>query len=132
MIRLLIISLLLGLSGCNTSQAPVQGHVVRSNDQAYVVRWTSKPTPIPVNEFFSLDIEVFQDGVSVRDTTMTVDAAMPQHHHGMNHRPHVVDKGSGRWHVEDMLFHMPGDWVLYFDIRHDGVIHRAQQDIEVD
>ena len=57
---------------------------------------------------------------------------MPHHNHGMNHVPLIERTGPGRWHVEDMLFHMPGYWELYFDVKEQGVTHRAQDALEVD
>ena len=60
------------------------------------------------------------------------DAAMPHHNHGMNHVPLIERTGPGRWHVEDMLFHMPGYWELYFDIQDQGITHRAQEPLEID
>ena len=66
------------------------------------------------------------------DGELVVDAAMPNHNHGMNHVPLIERTGPGRWHVEDMLFHMPGYWELYFDVEEQGVTHRAQEALEVD
>lgn len=129
--------ILLLLQGCASSPgapgpASPDQHDVSSNDGTFTVRWASDPSPIPVNEFFELDVIVMKDGRIFDGTTLQVDAAMPQHQHGMNHRPHVEQVGPGRWHVKDMLFHMPGEWVLYFDVVQGDVLRRAQEQVEVD
>ena len=85
------------------------------------------------NDFFEVDVLLMgTDGTPLQDATLHVDAAMPHHRHGMNHRSHMVHVGPGRWRAEDMLFHMPGSWVLYFDVKQDGIVRRAQVDVEVD
>ena len=116
------------LGGC----AGTLDHQVPTNDRVYEVSWSSTPSPIPVNDFFTLDVEVRRDGALVTDGNLVVDAAMPHHNHGMNHVPLIERTGPGRWHVEDMLFHMPGYWELYFDVEEQGVTHRAQEALEVD
>lgn len=105
-----------------------------SNDGIFIVDWKTTPDPIPVNDFFLIDVKVFDAGTNdpSSDIELVVDAAMPRHRHGMNHSPDVQRAGPGHWRVRDMLFHMPGDWVIYFDIERDGVIRRAQVSIEVD
>tara|TARA_Y100001968_G_scaffold136115_1_gene124126 strand:- start:63 stop:473 length:411 start_codon:yes stop_codon:yes gene_type:complete len=130
-----ILSLLL-LAGCTTSQVspvPPGSSSIQSNDSDFVVHWSTRPTVIPVNDFFEVDVLlVDRDGTPLEEATLDVDAAMPHHRHGMNHRSHMVHVGPGRWRAEDMLFHMPGSWVLYFDVKQDGIVRRAQVDVEVD
>ena len=130
-----ILSLLL-LAGCTTSQVgpvPPGSSSIQSNDSDFVVHWSTRPTVIPVNDFFEVDVLlVGRDGTPLEEATLDVDAAMPHHRHGMNHRSHMVHVGPGQWRAEDMLFHMPGSWVLYFDVKQDGIVRRAQVDVEVD
>jgi hypothetical protein len=45
-----------------------------------------------------------------------VDATMPEHQHGMNYRPRLLDLGAGRWRAEGLMFHMAGRWELRFDV----------------
>lgn len=124
------------LIGCTSSKLPPPEPGVTSttsNDAAFTVQWSTRPEVIPVNDFFEVDVLLLgPDGAPLSNATLDVDAAMPHHRHGMNHRSHMVDVGSGRWRAEDMLFHMPGAWVLYFDVKQDGVVRRAQVDVEVD
>jgi hypothetical protein len=55
-----------------------------------------------------------------------VDAAMPQHGHGMNVAPVVKATAPGQYRAEGMLFHMPGYWELYFDAVDAGRLERTQ------
>ncbi len=136
---IVLLSVILLTHGCST---PGPGSTERarlhsgllSNDGTFIVEWETNPDPIPVNEFFVIDARVLDAGTGspAADVMLSVDAAMPQHRHGMNHTPAIERVGPGHWRVQDMLFHMPGDWVIYFDISRDEVIRRAQVSIEVD
>ena len=136
---ILLLSFLLLAHGCSAPDAGSIEHTevqsgLRSNDGAFVVEWETFPAPIPVNEFFVIDARVIdaETNSPATDIKLSVDAAMPQHRHGMNHSPEIRRVGPGHWRVQDMLFHMPGDWVIYFDMRRNDVIRRAQVSIEVD
>ena len=133
--RILTTIMFIVLSAGCTQTAPVQPgqHVLKSNDNDFILHWSARPTPIPVNDFFEIDVLLLDHhGNPLTDAQLHVDAAMPQHRHGMNHRSHMESLGDGRWRAEDMLFHMPGAWVLYFDVTQDDVVRRAQVDVEVD
>lgn len=133
--RILIAILFIALSaGCAPAVHVQPGqHVLKSNDTDFIVHWSTRPTPIPVNDFFEVDVLLLDHhGSPLTEAQLHVDAAMPQHRHGMNHRAHMESLGEGRWRAEDMLFHMPGAWVLYFDVTQNDVIRRAQIDVEVD
>jgi hypothetical protein len=102
-----------------------------SNAGGYVVGYTSRPDPIPLNEPFELTVEVRRAGTAgpgppVDGAALTVDGRMPEHRHGMNVVPEVRAIGDGRFTVTDMLFHMPGRWELHFDVTESGVTERAQ------
>jgi cytochrome c peroxidase len=79
-----------------------------------------------VGKHFSIDV-----GACARSGeppgTLTVDAQMPEHRHGMNYRPEVNKLGPGRWRAEGLLFHMPGKWQLEFVV--DG--ERMARDLVV-
>lgn len=62
---------------------------------------------------------------------VAVDATMPAHKHGMNYAPTIVSGTDGRYRVEGMLFHMPGDWELTFDVRSAGETERLTHGMEV-
>lgn len=53
------------------------------------------------------------------------DARMPAHNHGMTTKPKIsaikAPTGAGRqFRVDGVMLHMPGDWVLQFDIGYGG------------
>lgn len=51
----------------------------------------------------------------VDGATITVDGAMPEHHHGMPTQPRITAAyGAGRYQVDGIRFSMPGWWTLTF------------------
>ena len=139
MIRPALLCLCL-LGGCytssmNTMVAPPIARSVPANDGNFTIYWNPRPDPIPLNQFFRVQVQVLDmwgNVVTPDDATLVVDAGMPQHGHGMNHIPRVVPQDDGTWLVEGLLMHMPGEWQLYFDIERDGVTRRAQTGLMVD
>jgi hypothetical protein len=106
------------------------GHTITSSRGTYVLTFTPEPEEIPLNDLFTLDVVVVdaERGAPVgEDTDLTVDAGMPAHRHGMNTRPVVERTGPGRFVVDGMLFHMSGEWELYFDVTRNGVTERARE-----
>lgn len=111
------------------------GKVVASNDGAWQVVYKPAPDPIPRGETFSIDAWVFapeSPDVPRTDVQLAVDAAMPEHGHGMNRVPKIAAKGGGRFHAEGLLFHMPGKWELYFDVTRGPLTERAQTDVHLE
>jgi hypothetical protein len=91
----------------------------------------SAPDPFPVNALFGLVATVEEGCDPPRrpvDVRLRVDAAMPEHRHGMNTEALVTPTGPGRFGVEGLLLHMPGRWELYFDVTDGAVTERAQLD----
>jgi YtkA-like protein len=104
---------------------------IASNAGTYRVLWRATPEPIPQSQNFALDLWVFPAAASeppLTDLTVSVDAGMPEHGHGMNQVP-VVTPLAGRFHVEGMRFHMPGRWEMYFDITRGALTERAQVEV---
>lgn len=97
----------------------------------FVVRYTPSPDPIPLNEPFDLTLEVERkaDGAAAEGVTVSVDARMPAHNHGMNTTPQVTEQGGGTYLVDGMLFHMPGHWELYVEVEEGGSTERATFDV---
>jgi hypothetical protein len=84
----------------------------------YVVSVVPAPDPIPLNEFFDLQITVAD--ASNRDRPLTgiavaVDATMPAHGHGMNTTASVLPDGNG-FKASGLLLHMPGEWQIWVDV----------------
>jgi YtkA-like protein len=88
----------------------------------YQVSYVPGITPVPVNQIQSWTIRVTTpDGQPIEDATITVEGGMPQHGHGLPTVPQVTKYlGDGQYQVEGMKFHMPGWWVVKFEIVRDG------------
>jgi hypothetical protein len=57
------------------------------------------------------------DGSPVEPTRLTVGGGMPQHGHGFATAPRVTRPlGDGRYLVEGVKFHMPGEWTFQIGI----------------
>lgn len=78
---------------------------------------------IGVSEHFALFVRLCPATAEL----LAVDATMPAHRHGMNYRPALKPLGDGRWRVEGLLFHMPGQWELRLDVRLDARLNGQTQ-----
>lgn len=81
----------------------------------YTIAYRTTPAPIRMGEHFAIDFTVCPVGKAPMPRTMRVDASMPEHRHGMNYRPTLTARGSGRYRAEGLLFHMTGRWEIAFD-----------------
>jgi DNA-binding beta-propeller fold protein YncE len=129
----------LASAGTMPSEAPAASRgaalTAISNDRVYEVTCTPRPSPIPLNEPFDLDVRISghqERKLSVADVTLNVDARMPAHGHGMNTLPRVQKNGDGTFTVTGLLFHMPGHWELYFDVTRGKATQRAQIDVDLE
>lgn len=98
----------------------------------YRLAWRVRPNPIAVAEPFALEMSVCAKSGAPAAEGVQVDATMPEHRHGMNYRPSVIDGPDGRFLAEGMLFHMPGKWRLIFDVRAGGITERLTHDLTVE
>lgn len=109
--------------------APVSATRIASNASTYLVRCAPEITGLPSNQPFELELWI-ADASSpdelAREVTLAVDAAMPEHGHGMVRRPIVERLGDGHFVARGMLLHMSGRWELYFDVTRGAVTERAQ------
>ena len=126
-----------GVSGHRevVSTPQTTGDGLASASGQYVVIYKTHPTPIPLNAPFDIDVRVLDAknrSEALRDIKLDVDGRMPHHRHGMNRQPQVTQRSDGSFHVQGMLFHMPGRWELYFDVTRDGRTERAQDVIFLD
>lgn len=100
----------------------------------YYVTYVPSPDPIPLNKVFELDVRVYRDAaltVPASEVEITVDAAMPTHHHGMNLSPRDKRTADGQFHVTGMLFHMPGYWEIYVDVTANARQERARFEVNL-
>jgi hypothetical protein len=91
-----------------------RAHAVESS--RYVVTYVTAPDPVPVGQHFTVDFAVCPRGDAAAPQSVRIDAAMPEHRHGMNYRPGVTVTSPGVYRAEGMLFHMPGRWDVTFDV----------------
>lgn len=120
------------LTGC--AMTPDATDAVLSADGAYRVSYETSPEPIPLNQTFDITVKVVdaRSGQPPEAIELAVDGRMPHHRHGMNRVPIIEDLGAGNYLVRGMLFHMPGEWELHFDVSSGGTTERAQVDIELE
>ena len=71
-------------------------------------------------------VERADGGALPASLELEVDAAMPDHRHGLNLRPQVSGSAAEGFLVEGLLLHMPGYWEVYFDLTSGPVTERAQ------
>ena len=85
----------------------------------YHIHWESDPAVIPHNELFDMEVIVHDSEHKPLDgeVSITVDATMPAHGHGMEVTP-TVDGGPTTFNVEGMKLHMMGEWE--FGVNVDG------------
>ncbi|MEM5477967.1 hypothetical protein [Pacificibacter sp. AS14] len=79
---------------------------------------------MPLSQPFSMEIK-FCDDADIQ--SVSVDAIMPAHQHGMNYTPVIVDLGDGSFRVDGMLFHMLGVWEIQVGLVQDKGVTRYTQ-----
>lgn len=93
-----------------------------SEQGLYKVTYVADINPVPINQILKWTLHVEDaEGQLVENATITVDGDMPQHGHGLPTRPQVTRYlGNGDYLVEGLKFHMPGWWVVDFQIEAGG------------
>ena len=93
-----------------------------SEQGVYRVSYVSRRDPIPVNQIHVWTLHIAAaDGRPVERAAVSVDGRMPRHIHGLPTRPRVTSElGHGDYQVEGLKFHMPGWWVVDFQINAAG------------
>ena len=89
--------------------------------------YVPSPDPIPPVDNFELllQLEDAQSGEAVVGASLEMDATMPEHNHGMNTAPPVLEVGDGAYSVSGMQFHMSGHWQLDFRVVHSERVEQA-------
>jgi hypothetical protein len=103
----------------------------RTESDGVVVVFRTAPASIEVGRHFAVETVVCAAEGGAPALTW-VDAAMPEHRHGMNYRPTLTAKGEGRYVAEGFLFHMPGRWQLIFDVARGERRARLTTDLELE
>jgi len=143
-VRKAVSALCLALAACRaggtaaSADSPkpwIGGSEIASNDGDWRIVYKVADGSVRRGETFAIEAWVFAadaPGKPRADVSLAVDAAMPQHGHGMNRVPHVENLGAGRFRIDGLNFHMPGKWELYFDVARKALVERAQADVEVE
>ena len=97
-----------------------------SEGGGFAITLATSPSPIRLNEPFELTVLVRALAPDSRGSlSVTVDAEMPAHRHGMNTRPDREQLGEGRFLFRGLLFHMAGTWEVVIDAAQGRVRDRG-------
>ncbi len=94
-------------------------------ERVAVAYWTI-PGKIVVGQPFVLELAACSKRGVLSFERVRMDAHMPEHRHGMNYRTKVVALGTGRFHSEGWLFHMPGRWEFVFELGAERLTHSVR------
>lgn len=111
---------------CDASAACELPPGVRLESEHLVVSYWTIPAAIAVGQPFVLELAACPKAGAVVSERVKLDARMPEHRHGMNYRTKVVLLGTGRFHSEGWLFHMPGRWEFLFDLGGERLTHSVR------
>ena len=90
------------------------------------------PAAIEVGRHFTVEAVVCARNGTPPATGLRVDAVMPAHRHGMNYRAAVSPRGDGRFVADGLMFHMPGQWQLVFDVVTTAGVDRLVADVSLE
>lgn len=81
----------------------------------------SQLNPLAINTIHSWELVLYTaDGAPLNGAQMSVVGGMPDHDHGLPTSPVVTREITpGRYLLEGMRFHMPGRWLLTFEVISD-------------
>ena len=99
---------------------------VRVESERIAISYTTLPAKIVVGQPFALELAACAKRSGASFERVRLDAHMPEHRHGMNYRTKVDSLGSGRFHSEGWLFHMPGRWEFIFDLGTERLTHSVR------
>lgn len=115
--------------------APAGTHSIESNGGRWEIVYRTEPDPPERGAPFSVDAWVCESSRPDRprtDVTLLVDAAMPQHQHGMNRVATIARTDAGGFRAQGLLFHMAGLWQIYFDVTEGAITERAQVEVAIE
>jgi hypothetical protein len=92
---------------------------LRAQAGSHAVRFRMVPQPA-VGRHFAVVFAVCGAAGVAKPDSISVDARMPAHGHGMNYRPTITALDDGRYRADGLMFHMPGRWELSFVVREGG------------
>ncbi|MBQ86217.1 MAG: hypothetical protein CMQ16_07410 [Gammaproteobacteria bacterium] len=92
-----------------------------TTNQGSALEIFSQLDPLAINTIHSWELVLYTaDGAPLSGALMSVVGGMPDHDHGLPTSPVVTGEVTpGRYLLEGMRFHMPGRWLLTFDVISD-------------
>jgi hypothetical protein len=88
----------------------------KTDGGSYTVTIQPDGGSITENKHFSLIVLLEPAAQAGTPVSVSVDADMPSHGHGMNTKPETIDEGGGRYRANGMLFHMAGEWSIAVEV----------------
>lgn len=96
------------------------------------VGYRTDPARIAIGKPFSIEVVACVDGEKrLAPSRIRVDAGMPMHGHGMNYAPSERKLGPGHSAFDGLVFHMPGNWQIAFDVFEGETRRRLVQKITI-
>lgn len=101
---------------------PLHAETVQSEHGRYTVEYQPSIEPLAINRMHHWDLVVTDSsGAPVSGLSIGVAGGMPAHDHGLATAPRAsAAEEPGRYRIDGLRFHMPGEWVLELAID-DGV-----------
>ena len=107
-----------------TPELPAGGGKAQTiESKKYTVAFRTQPEKIEIGKHFTVELAVCANAGAAAPESVSVDATMPEHHHGMNYRTTVTGSG-GQYRAQGLMFHMPGRWEYVFEVRAKGATER--------
>ena len=97
----------------------------------FLLGFRTEPASPKPGKYFAVEISVCPKAGVPAPGTLAVDAVMPEHGHGMNYKAQLNTQASGHYVASGLMFHMPGRWELFFDVRSGDRTDRLMRTIIV-
>ena len=124
----LLLAAMAAAAGAPACELPPGGQNIASRDGTLALSYRPDPAPLAIDRPFSLLVHVCSKAPV---ESLTVDAHMPEHRHGMNYKPGIAPVGVGAWRASGLLLHMPGKWEFLFGVRVNGKTERLAHAVQV-
>ncbi len=95
------------------------------------VFYSALPAQIKVGQAFSIQATICPGKLDAKVQSFAIDASMPEHRHGMNYVPKVSAQGERGFLADGLVFHMPGNWQIVFDLLIDGRNERLTHSLKI-
>lgn len=86
------------------------------------------PTTVPVGQPFSAKVVICGEEGKLVDS-LSIDATMPRHRHGMNYKPTITSGGDRIYEATGLFFHMPGLWRFAVTVQSKEMRQRFTYDV---